>query len=164
MNFAIRERSYACGYHYCNCIVQLPLLKFSLHWNSCLFDQIWFYSLKWKYHLEFYDYFFKFINNTKRCLRARSQDFLPIGSQENKFIFRNQNFLNFFKNFYKRKLHEFPKFWGNFQKFILRNKEFSLHTKVYTHNFLRKLCTLWANNPTNTIKFYGKWNSLFTEV
>ena len=95
-----------------------------LYLNSCFFDQLWFYSLKWKYHLECYEYFLRFINNRKRCLTARSQDYLPIGSHKNKFVFRSQNLLIFFKNFGKRKFREFPEFRGSFRKFIMHTRKF----------------------------------------
>ena len=114
-----------------------------MYWDSCFFDQLWFYFLKWKHHSEIYEYSFRFINNRKRYLTARSQDYLPIGSHKNKFILWSQNLLIFFENFCKRKFHEFPEFWGNFWKFILRNKEFSPHTKVYTRNFFR----FFGNSP-----------------
>ena len=92
-------------------------------------------------------FFFRFINNRKRCLTVRIQDYLPIGIHQDKFIFRIQNLLIYFKNFYKRKFRNFPEFWENFWKFILQNEEFSSHMKVYERNFFRfchsqKLCML----------------------
>ena len=83
---------------------------------------------------------------------------MPIGSHKNKFIFRSQNLLIFFKNIRKTKFHEFPEFWGDFRKFILRNKELRSHTKAYTRNFFRfchfqKVCMLQASVSTNIIKF-----------
>ena len=55
-------------------------------------------------------------NHPTLCFWLRRED------RQVKFIFRSQNLLIFFKNFRKKKFHEFLKFWGNFRKFILRNK------------------------------------------
>ena len=112
-------------------IVILVVFKQLFLWSSLIL------TLELKISLSTLWIFFRFIDNRKRCVTARSQDYLPIGSHKDKFIFQSRNLLIFFKNFRKRKFRKFPEFWSNLQKFILQNKEFSEHTKVYTRNFFR---------------------------
>ena len=140
--------------------VVLVVFKLLFLWSTLIFllEIKISFRILWIIILWTFYNFFSFTNNRKRCLTVRSQDYLPIGSQKNKFIFRSQNLLIYFKNFLKIKFREFPEFWGNFRKFILQNKEFSPQTKVHQLNFLRfchseKLCMLKANISINIIKF-----------
>ena len=136
-----------------------------LYLNSCFFDHLWFYPLKLKYHLAFYVYFFKFINNKKRCLTARSQHYLPTGSHKNKFILRSQNLLIFFKNVRKWKFCKFPKFWAIFKSLPCKTKNLANTRKFIRVIFLDfvicKSCAcckpIFLQMQYN-LQVYGKWN------
>ena len=82
---------------------------------------------------------------------------MPIGSHKNKFIFRSQNLLIFFKTFARQNFTNSPNFGATFESLSCETKNLA-HTKAYTRNFFRfchfqKVCMLRASVSTNIIKF-----------
>ena len=144
---------------------------------SCFFDHLWFYPLKWKCHLAFYQYFFKFINNRKRCLTARSQDYLPIGNHKNKYIvykistFRSQNLLIFFQNFCNRNCRRFPEIWAIFKSLPCKTKNLANTRKFIRVIFLDfvicKSCAcckpIFLQIQYNTIKVLREIKLLYSQ-